>query len=57
MNHRHLLPDEIDQLVDSEAGFGIAPLKAHLRECADCHAEVEDARRLVSALELSLIHI
>ena len=24
MKHRHLLPDEIDQLLDGEAGFGVA---------------------------------
>ena len=34
--NRHLLPDEIDLLVDGEAGFGGAPLKAHVRGCAEC---------------------
>ena len=34
MNHRHLLPDEIDLLLDDEVGFGVAPLKAHVRDCA-----------------------
>ena len=51
MNHRHLLPDEIDLLVDDEVGFGVAPLRAHLRECADCTARVEEARFVVDALE------
>ena len=51
MNHRHLLPDEIDQLLDDEVGFGVNPLRAHLRECADCHAKVEDARLVVDVLE------
>jgi hypothetical protein len=51
MNHRHLLPDEIDLLLDDEVGFGVQPLKAHVRDCADCRAKVEDARLIVDALE------
>ena len=51
MNHRHLLPNEIDLLVDGEAGFGVAPLRAHLLECDDCRERVEDARFVVDALE------
>jgi anti-sigma factor RsiW len=55
MNHRHLLPNEIDLLVDGEAGFGVAPLRAHLQECPECRERVEDARIVVEALE-SLPH-
>ena len=51
MNHRHLLPDEIDLLLDDEVGFGVTPLKAHVRECARCRALVDDARVAVDALE------
>ena len=51
MEHRHLLPDEIDQLLDGEAGFGVAPLQAHVDSCAACRAELADARQLVGALE------
>lgn len=51
MNHRHLLPDEIDLLLDNEVGFGVAPLKAHLGECEECRARVEDARSIVTSLE------
>lgn len=51
MNHRHLLPDEIDQLLDGEAGFGVAPLQAHLRECEECRAAFEEEREVVEALE------
>src|ERR687889_1519171 len=51
MNHRHLLPNEIDLLVDGEAGFGVAPLRAHILECADCRERVDDARVVVDALE------
>lgn len=51
MNHRHLLPNEIDLLVDGEAGFGVAPLRAHIAECDECRARLEDARIVVDALE------
>jgi hypothetical protein len=51
MNHRHLLPDEIDLLLDDEVGFGVAPLKAHIRECAHCREQVDEARFIVDALE------
>lgn len=48
---RHLLPEEIDQLLDGEVGFGTAPLKAHARSCPHCRAELEAARALVRQLE------
>jgi hypothetical protein len=51
MNHRHLLPDEIDLLLDDEVGFGVTPLRAHVRECARCRALVDEARVAVDALE------
>jgi len=51
MNHRHLLPDEIDLLLDDEVGFGVQPLKAHIRDCEDCRLQVEEARFVVDALE------
>lgn len=53
MNHRHLLPNEIDLLLDAEeeAGFGVAPLRAHIRECAECSARLDEARVVVEALE------
>ena len=49
--NRHLLPEEIDQLLDGEVGFGTAPLKQHVRTCAECRAELESARELVDRLE------
>ena len=49
--NRHLLPEEIDQLLDGEVGFGTAPLKQHVRTCAECKAELESARVLVNQLE------
>ena len=51
MNHRHLLPDEIDLLLDDEVGFGVAPLKAHIAECAHCREQLDEARFIVDALE------
>ena len=51
MNHRHLLPTEIDLLLDDEEGFGVAPLKAHVRSCSDCLARLEDARLVTDSIE------
>lgn len=51
MEHRHLLPSEIDLLLDGEEGFGTSPLKAHVRKCPTCQAELEDARATVAAIE------
>ena len=51
MNHRHLLPDEIDLLLDGEVGFGVAPLRAHADQCADCRARIEESRTLIESLE------
>ena len=51
MNHRHLLPNEIDLLVDGEVGFGVAPLRAHVEECPDCRAKVEETRTVCDVLD------
>jgi hypothetical protein len=51
MNHRHLLPNEIDLLVDGDAGFGVAPLRAHLAECDDCRGRYDELRLVSEALE------
>lgn len=51
MEHRHLLPNEIDLLLDGEVGFGVTPLKAHIRSCAQCRSELEEARALATALD------
>ncbi|MDP1891075.1 MAG: hypothetical protein Q8K55_09300 [Gemmatimonadaceae bacterium] len=51
MQHRHLLSNEIDLLLDGEAGFGVAPLRAHVDECADCRASLDEARLVANALE------
>lgn len=49
--NRHLLPAEIDLLLDGEVGFGTAPLKAHVRRCEECRSELDAARALVRRLE------
>lgn len=51
MQHRHLLSNEIDLLLDGEAGFGVAPLRAHVDDCADCRARLDEARLVADALE------
>ncbi len=52
MQHRHLLPNEFDLLLDGEAGFGVAPLRAHIEECAACAARLAEARLVCDVLEL-----
>jgi hypothetical protein len=51
VQHRHLLPNEIDLLLDGDAGFGAAPLHAHVDECADCRTRLDEARVVADALE------
>ncbi len=51
MKHRHLLPDEIDLLLDDEEGFGVAPLRTHLEECAQCQSEFARLAVVVDQLE------
>jgi len=56
VEHRHLLPEEIDLLLDGEVGFGVQPLRAHVRGCDLCRRELEEARAVVRELE-SLPHL
>jgi hypothetical protein len=51
VNHRHLLPNEIDLLLDGDVGFGVAPLRAHVATCDRCAAELDEARAVVEALD------
>lgn len=53
---RHLLPDEIDQMVDGDAGFGVAPLRAHLADCAECSARVAELTAVTDALDALPYH-
>lgn len=51
METRHLTPHEFDLLVDGEEGFGVAPLMAHVEQCAACRQELDAQARIVTALE------
>ena len=56
MNHRHLLPNEIDLLLDGESGFGDVELREHIRGCQTCRGQLESLQRVASRLsELPLI--
>lgn len=50
MHHRHLLPNEIDLLLDEETGFGVQPLREHVRGCAECRARLAEAQGVADAL-------
>lgn len=51
MDHRHLLPNEFDLLLDGDVGFGVVPLKAHVRSCERCRAELEALREVTTMLD------
>ncbi len=51
MEHRHLLPNEIDLLVDGDAGFGVAPLRAHVAECRECRERCDELRLVAETVE------
>lgn len=51
MNHRHLLPNEIDLLVDGDAGFGLAPLRAHVGECGECRQRYDELHAVAASVE------
>ena len=51
MHVQHLRPDENELLLDGEDGFGVAPLRAHVRSCASCRLEFDRAQELMVALD------
>lgn len=51
MQHRHLLPHELDLLVDGDAGFGVAPLRVHVGSCAECRAQFDVLRGVAARLD------
>lgn len=51
MHHRHLLPNELDLLVDGDAGFGLASLKTHVEECAECRSRLTELQAIVGQLD------
>jgi hypothetical protein len=50
VQHRHLLPNEIDLLLDQETGFGVKPLREHVQTCPDCRARLAEAKELMASL-------
>jgi hypothetical protein len=51
MHHRHLLPQELDLLVDGDAGFGLAPLKTHVESCPECREQLSALQAVVGQLD------
>lgn len=51
MHHRHLLPHELDRLVDDETGVDAAPLRAHVESCDDCRAQLRALRAIAARLD------
>jgi len=51
VDHRHLLPSEFDLLLDGDVGFGLTPVKAHIRQCEHCRAELEAQQQVVALLD------
>lgn len=50
MDDRHLLPSEIDLLLDDNGGASSAALQPHVDRCAACAAAVEEARFVAEML-------
>ncbi|MGQ0639891.1 MAG: hypothetical protein ACT4P6_03825 [Gemmatimonadaceae bacterium] len=51
MEHRHLLPDDFEDILDGDAGEATAALRDHLDSCADCRAELTKRSELARALD------
>ena len=50
MDDRHLLPSDIDLLLDDNGAASSAPLQAHVDGCAACAAALEEARFVAELL-------
>jgi hypothetical protein len=51
MQHRHLLPQELDLLVDGDVGFGVTPLRAHVEACGECRERLDALRAIALQLD------
>ncbi|HJU76031.1 MAG TPA: hypothetical protein VJ717_19980 [Gemmatimonadaceae bacterium] len=51
MEHRHLLPDEFEDLLDGDESEGTAALREHLDQCAECRAEFAKRSDLTRVLD------
>lgn len=51
MEHRHLLPDEFEDILDGDTGEATSALRDHLENCADCRAELAKRGELTRMLD------
>jgi hypothetical protein len=51
VEHRHLLPDEFEDILDGDVGEASAALRDHLDGCAECRAELTKRSELSRALD------
>lgn len=51
MEHRHLLPDEFEDIIDGDVGEDAAALREHLEQCDECKAELAKRHELSTTLE------
>lgn len=51
VEHRHLLPDEFEDILDGDGGEEASALREHLDRCAECRAELTRRSELSRALE------
>ena len=51
MEHRHLLPDEFETLLDGDAGEATSALRDHVEACAECRAELAKQNELTRTLD------
>jgi hypothetical protein len=51
VEHRHLLPDEFEDILDGDAGEATAALRDHIDSCAECRAELAKRTELTRALD------
>ena len=51
MEHRHLLPDEFETLLDGDADEATSALRDHVEACAECRAELAKRNELTRTLD------
>ncbi len=56
MTQRHLLPSEIDLLVEGDPAPGLAELQAHVDACAACRRRVREGKLIATTLETMIPH-
>lgn len=51
MEHQHLLPDQFEEILDSDEADATSALRAHLDACPECRAELARRSALARALD------